>query len=151
MFFEPSKVFQCSDISKNKTKAKKLNVRRVLLNWKISKNRKYVNVYNKKLFLRNYFSKCSEVHLKIKFVISNMKVYLVKFLLLNVHEATSPLDLDKPQYHKFMTHIYFFSTKLLFSLSLKQLMEGSVKHGDVKFWFSGNAYTSKLDYNCNFI
>ena len=35
----------------------------------------------------NYFSKCSEVHVKINFVISEMKVYLIKFFLLNIHEA----------------------------------------------------------------
>ena len=37
--------------------------------------------------MMNYFSKCSEVQLKINFVISEMKVYLVKFSLLNIHEA----------------------------------------------------------------
>ena len=35
----------------------------------------------------NYSSKCSEVHLKINFVISEMKAYLVKFSLLNIDEA----------------------------------------------------------------
>ena len=35
----------------------------------------------------NYFSKCLEVHLKTNFVISEMKVYVVKFFLLNIHEA----------------------------------------------------------------
>ena len=35
----------------------------------------------------NYYSKCSEVHLKINFVISEIKVYLVRFLLVNIHEA----------------------------------------------------------------
>ena len=50
--------------------------------------------------MRNYFWKCSEVvHLKINFVISDMEVYLVKFFLLNIHEATGLLDLDKPERH----------------------------------------------------
>ena len=49
--------------------------------------------------MKNYFSKCSEVHLKINFVISEMKGYVVKFLLLNIHEVTSLLDLDKPRHH----------------------------------------------------
>ena len=49
--------------------------------------------------MRNYFSKSSEVHLKINFVISDMVAYLVKFFLLNIHEATGLLDLDKPQRH----------------------------------------------------
>ena len=35
------------------------------MNLKISKNREIYEHYNKKLFVRNYFSKCSEVHLKI--------------------------------------------------------------------------------------
>ena len=35
----------------------------------------------------NYFSKCSEVHLKVNFVISEMKVYFVKFFLLNIDDA----------------------------------------------------------------
>ena len=35
----------------------------------------------------NYFSKCSEVQVKNNFVISEMKVYLVKFFLLDIHEA----------------------------------------------------------------
>ena len=34
---------------------KKLNVRRVLLNLKISKDRGICKHYNKKLFMRNYF------------------------------------------------------------------------------------------------
>ena len=74
---------------------------------KISKNKnekylkieEYVNIYNKKLFVRNYFSKCSEVHLMVNFVINDMEVYLVKFFLLNIHEATGLLDLDKPERH----------------------------------------------------
>ena len=37
--------------------------------------------------------------LKTSFVISDMKVYLVKFFLLNINEATSLLDLDKPERH----------------------------------------------------
>ena len=49
--------------------------------------------------MRNYFSKCSEVHLKINFIISDMEVYLLKFFLLNIHEATGPRDLDKPERH----------------------------------------------------
>ena len=56
--------------------------------------------------MRNYFLKCSEVHLKINFVISEMKVYRVKFFLLNIHEATSLLDLDRPQRHKLITHLH---------------------------------------------
>ena len=49
--------------------------------------------------MRNYFSKCSEVQLKINFVISDVEAYLVKFFLLNIHEATGLLDLDKPERH----------------------------------------------------
>ena len=49
--------------------------------------------------MRNYFSKSSEVHLKINFVISEIKVYLVRFFLLNIPEATGFLDLDKPLCH----------------------------------------------------
>ena len=86
-------------MQKNKTRTKKLNVRRVLLNFKISKNRGICKHYNKKLFVRNYFSKWSEVYLKINFIISDMKVYLVKFFLLNIHKATRLLDLDKAQHH----------------------------------------------------
>ena len=36
---------------------------------------------------------------RAKFFISDMKVYLVKFFLLNINEATSLLDLDKPERH----------------------------------------------------
>ena len=61
---------------------------------KYLKIEEYVNVYNKKLFVKNYFSKCSEVHLKNNFYISDIKVYLVKFFPLNIQEAT-----DKPQRH----------------------------------------------------
>ena len=49
--------------------------------------------------MRNYFSKCSEAHLKINFVISDVVVYLVRFFLLNIYKATGLLDLDKPQRH----------------------------------------------------
>ena len=69
------------------------------MNWKISKNRATCKHYNEKLFVRNYFSKYSEVHLKINFVIIDMEVYLVKFFLVNIHEATGLLDPDKPQRH----------------------------------------------------
>ena len=37
--------------------------------------------------------------LKVNFIISDMKVYLVKFFILNIHEATSLPHLDKPQRH----------------------------------------------------
>ena len=40
-----------------------------------------------------------------------MEVYLVKLFVPNIHEATELLDLEKPQRHLFITHIYFFSTK----------------------------------------
>ena len=94
------KFFQSNVIQRNKTKTKKLNVRRVLLNLKISKNRGICKHYNKKLFTRNYFCKCSEaVHLKINFVINDMEVYLLKFFVLNIHKATGLLDLEKPQRH----------------------------------------------------
>ena len=49
--------------------------------------------------MMNYFSKSSEVHLKINFAISEMKVYLVKLFLLSIQSATSLLDLDKPHRH----------------------------------------------------
>ena len=49
--------------------------------------------------MRSYFSKCPEVHLKINFVISEMKVYVVRVLFLNIHKATNLLDLEKPQHH----------------------------------------------------
>ena len=49
--------------------------------------------------MRDYISKCSEVHLKINFFISDMKVYLVKFFFRNIHEANSLLDMDKSQRH----------------------------------------------------
>ena len=35
----------------------------------------------------------------VNFVINDMEVYLVKFFLLNIHEATGLLDLDKPERH----------------------------------------------------
>ena len=62
----------------------------------MSKSRGISKYYSNKLFVRNYFSKYSEVHLKINFVISDMEVYLEKFFLLNnIYEATGLLDLDK--------------------------------------------------------
>ena len=98
---QPVKLNPASAIQKN-NKNKKLNVRRVLLSWKISKNRR-IYKHNKKLFVRNYFSKRST--LKVHFVVSKVKVYLVKFFLLNILEATGFLDLDKPQHHYFIKHI----------------------------------------------
>ena len=71
--------------------------------------------------MRNYFWKCSEVvHLKINFVISDMEVYLVKFFLLNIHEAAGLLDLDKSNVTNLLRIFNFFLRKLLASLSLKQ-------------------------------
>ena len=73
----------------------------------------YVNIYNKKLFVRNYFSKYSEVQLEINFVISEIKVYLEKFFLLNIHEAKSQVYLiwtSRNVTH--LLHIFnFFSKK----------------------------------------
>ena len=80
----------------------------------------YVNVYCGKMFVRNYFSGCSEVLSKINFVISKMKVYLINFSLLNIHEATRLLDLEKPLHHYSITHISVYLRKLLASLNLKQ-------------------------------
>ena len=51
--------------------------------------------------------------LEINFVINEIKVYLEKPSLLNIHEATSLLDLDKPQRH-YLLHIFnFFPTKTI--------------------------------------
>ena len=83
------------------------------------------------------------VHLKIDFVISDIVVYVVKFFLLNIQEATRLLDLDKPNVTNLLRIFNFFLRKLMALLSLKQLILGSVKHGDIKFWFSRNAYTGK--------
>ena len=73
------------------------------------------------------------VHLKIDFVISDIVVYIVKFFLLNIQEATRLLDLDKPNVNNLLRIFNFFLRKLLALLSLKQLILGSVKHGDIKF------------------
>ena len=73
------------------------------------------------------------VHLKIDFVISDIVVYVVKFFLLNIQEATRLLDLDKPNVTNLLRIFNFFLRKLLALLSLKQLILGSVKHGDIKF------------------
>ena len=72
----------------------------------------------------NYFSKYSEgseVHLKIDFVISQMKVYLVKFFLVNNHEVTS-LPGQASTLLNYYACVIFFLRKLLALLSLKQLM-----------------------------
>ena len=86
------------------------------------------------LFVRNYFSACSEVLLKINFVISQMETYLMSFFVLNIHEATSLFDLGKPQclYESYWPRL----------TSSNECRE-SVRHGDIKFWFSGNAHTGK--------
>ena len=55
--------------------------------------------------MRNYFSKCSEVHLKINFIIIDMEVYLVKLFRLNIHEATGP------NVSNLLRIFNFFSTK----------------------------------------
>ena len=69
------------------------------MNLKYLKIEEYVNICNK-LFVRNYFLKYSKVQLEINFVVSELKVNLRKFFLLNIHEeARSLLDLDKPQRH----------------------------------------------------
>ena len=86
VFFEPIKYFQSNDIQKN-NKSKKLG--EFCWTEKYQTIEEYVNIYNKKLFMRNYLSKSSEVHLNMNFVISDMKVYLVKFFLLNIPEAIS--------------------------------------------------------------
>ena len=92
--------------------------------------------------MMNYFSKCSEVHLKINFVISEMKVYLVKFFLLNIHEALQVYLISTSRNVTNLLRIFnFFLRKLLASLSLKQYIQESVRHGDIKFRFSGDADT----------
>ena len=60
----------------------------------------------------NYFSKCSEVHVKINFVISEMKVCLVKFFLLNIHEALQVyLIWTSPNVTNLLRIFNFFPTK----------------------------------------
>ena len=79
-------------MQKNKTETKNLTYGEFCWTEKYLEIEEYVNIYNRKLFVTNYFSKYSEgseVHLKIDFVISEMKVYLVKFFLVNNHEVTS--------------------------------------------------------------
>ena len=69
----------------------------------------------------NYFSKCSEVQLKINFVISEMKVYLVKFSLLNIHEALQVYLIGTSRNVTNLLRIFnFFVWKLRAPLSLKQ-------------------------------
>ena len=69
----------------------------------------------------NYFSKCSEVQLKINFVISEMKVYLVKFSLLNIHEALQVyLTWTSRNVTNLLRIFNFFLWKLQASLRLKQ-------------------------------
>ena len=69
----------------------------------------------------NYFSKCSEVQLKINFVISEMKVYLVKFSLLNIHEALQVYFTWTSRSVTNLLRIFnFFLWKLQASLRLKQ-------------------------------
>ena len=57
--------------------------------------------------------------LKINFVIINMVVYLVKFFLLNFHEATGLLDLKSLNFSNLKRIFNFFLRKLLASLNLK--------------------------------
>ena len=93
--------------------------------------------------MMNYFSKCSEVPIKINFVISEMKVYLVRFFLLNIHEALQVYLISTSLNVTNLLRIFnFFLRKLLASLSLKQYIQESVRHGDIKFRFSGDADTS---------
>ena len=62
--------------------------------------------------MMNNFSKCSEVHIKINFVISEMKVCLVKFFLLNIHEALQVYLIWTSLYVTNLLRIFdFFSTK----------------------------------------
>ena len=71
--------------------------------------------------MMKYFSKCSEVHVKINFVISEMKVYLVRFVLLNIHEALQVYLIWASLNVTNLLRIFnFFLRKLLASLSLKQ-------------------------------
>ena len=71
--------------------------------------------------MMNNFSKCSEVHLKINFVvISEMKVYLVKLFLLNIHKALQVyLIWTSLNATNLLRIVNFFLRKLLASLSLK--------------------------------
>ena len=82
-----AKFFNQAPCRKTKQKQKTKRKESYVNSLKISKNTWNVNIYNRKLFTMNNFSKCSEVHFKINFVISEMKVYLVKLFLLNIHEA----------------------------------------------------------------
>ena len=60
----------------------------------------------------NYFLKCSEVHVKINFVISEMKVYLIKFFLLNIHEALQVyLIWTSLNVTNFLRILFFFNEK----------------------------------------
>ena len=64
----------------------------------------------------NYFSKCSEEHIKINFVISEMKGYLVKFFLVNIHKALQIYliwtSLNNTNFYTFFTLISMASLSL---------------------------------------
>ena len=118
------------------------------MNWKISKNEKYINIYDTKLFVSNYFSECSGVLLKINFVINELKVYLVKFFLLNIHEVTSLLNLRNISVTNLLRIFIFFCENCWPYLNSCSKFRESVRHGDITFWFSENVYTG---CNWNFI
>ena len=69
---------------KNKFKRKKTFVE---LPEKYLKIEEYVKIYDKRLFEGNYYSKCPGVLLKIGFFTCEIKVYLMKFFLLDIHEG----------------------------------------------------------------
>lgn len=49
-------------------------------------DRKLFNIYDRKLFKRNYDSECLGVLLEIDFVSCKMKEYLMKFFFLDLHK-----------------------------------------------------------------
>ena len=67
------------NFSNFKQKAKRKKKSFVELTEQYLKIEEYVNIYDCKLFARNYSSECSEVLLKFNFVISEMKLYLMNF------------------------------------------------------------------------
>ena len=125
------KIFKSQNFSincytgKRKQKQTMHGKRFVELTEKCPYDRKLFNIYDRKLFKRNYDSECLGVLLEIDFVSCKMKEYLIKFFWIYT-KLQSLLDLQK----------------VLASPKLSSKSRGSLRHGNLKFWFSKYAHTN---------
>ena len=132
-------MINCRTEKQNKNKRKDLSS-----NWKITKNRGILKhmwweVIQEKLMFRMLWNTLKDGFCYVRNESVSMKVFL-----LNMHKATAFIWSGQG-YTSFnlLRILFFFYENYWPRLISSSKCRGSVSHGDMKFWFSGNAKTDR--------